>query len=176
MTAYKPKPMSGHFRPTRIDPNRIIELAEDGNSQNAIARQLKCTQPYVSKILKSVGMTGGKQVGSNPNAIASADEVIEYILTNGGTLKEAMEKLNLPVHPETVRRRAAKLEINIFSYRYMHMSSGIWQVTKPGFKAHTPAYGTYLIPVTCTNCGHETEITHQQLVRYTPIDCIECGH
>ncbi len=161
-------------RPVEIQPEKVLHLHKQGLSHSAIARELNCTQGYISTLLTKAGIRTG-QKGPNIHAIDNAELVIDYITTNGGSLREVLEHLQLDVCAETVRRVAKKKGIPIHHYRYFKMTKGIWVVHKPEFKGHHPKPGDYLLPVQCTHCGFETELLKRDMDKRNPVACSQCG-
>ena len=161
-------------RPIVIQPEIVLHLHKQGLSHSDIARELNCTQGYISTLLTKAGIRTG-QKGPNIHAIDNAELVIDYITTNGGSLREVLEYLQLDVCAETVRRVAKKKDIPIHKYRYFQKTNGVWIVHKPDFKGHYPKKGDYLLPVCCTHCGYETELLKRQMYVEHPVACPQCG-
>lgn len=161
-------------RPVVIKPEEVLKLHHEGLMTVEISRELGCSQGWVSTILNRSGIKTGKR-GQNPQAISNAEQVIDFITTNGGSLREVLQHLKLNVCAETVRRLAKKRGIPIHKYRYFRMSKGVWVVHKPGFKGHYPKSGDYLLPVACTHCGFEDELLKRDMHKAKPIPCPQCG-
>ncbi len=163
----------GHFRPIKIQIEDVLKLADQHMKTIDIAKEVGCSQGYVSKVLND--NERGRRKTPNFFASDNAAVVIDYICTNGGTLKQALEHLQLKVCAETVRRLARKLGIDIYSYRYFSKRNGVWVVNKAGYKTHCPKPADYLLPVACTHCGYETELLHRNMFKEKPKPCPQCG-
>jgi len=161
-------------RPVVIKSEDVLKLHHEGLLTVEISRELGCSQGWVSTLLNRAGIKTGKR-GRNPQAISNAERVIDFITTNGGSLREVLEHLKLNVCAETVRRLAKKRGIPIHNYRYFRMTSGVWVVHKAEFKGHFPKPGDYLLPIKCTHCGFETELLKRELEKQNPVSCPECG-
>ncbi len=161
-------------RPIVINADEVLKLHEQGLSTVEIATELGCSQGWASTLLNRAGIKTGKR-GANPKAISNAQQVIDYIIENGGSLRDVLERLKLNVCAETVRRLAKKKGIPIHNYRYFKMTKGIWVVHKPEFKGHYPRPGDYLLPVQCTHCGFESELLKRDMEKQKPIACPQCG-
>jgi len=161
-------------RPVVIKPEEVLKLHNEGLSTVEISRELGCSQGWASTLLNRSGIKTGKR-GQNPQAISNAERVIDFITTNGGSLREVLEHLKLNVCAETVRRLAKKRGIPIHNYRYFQMTSGVWVVHKAEFKGHHPKPGDYLLPVKCTHCGFETELLKRDMDKEKPVPCPQCG-
>jgi len=161
-------------RPVVIKPEEVLKLHKQGLSTIEISSELGCSQGWACTLLNRAGIKPGKR-GANPQAISNAEQVINYITTNGGSLRDVLEHLKLDVCAETVRRLAKKRDIPIHKYRYFKMCSGVWVVHKPEFKGHYPKPGDYLLPVSCTHCGYETELLKRDMDKKQPVPCPQCG-
>ncbi len=161
-------------RPVIHNKEEMITLLEKGLSQNAIAKQLGCTQSHVSKVLKERGLTEPGRMGKNPYGRENAQKVIDHITVNGGTIRNAILLLDLNVCDATVRRLAKEQDIDLYSYRHVGTKRRNWAVVKPGFSRASHSE-PYIIPVQCTNCGHEMTMKHHQLVKARPGVCPCCG-
>lgn len=161
-------------RPIEIQPEKVLHLHKQGLSHSDIARELNCTQGYISTLLTKAGIKSGRK-GPNIHAIDNAEIVIDYITTNGGSLRDVLEHLQLDVCAETIRRVAKKKGIPIHKYRYYQKTNGVWIVHKPDFKGHYPKKSDYLLPVSCTHCGYETELLHRKMFKEKPARCPQCG-
>ena len=162
-------------RPARIDKEKIVELHKQGKRQVEIAMTVGCSQGYVTRVLKDRTLElPGKSGGANPKARANAQRVLDYITTQGGTLRNALLQLNLNVCDATVRALAKEQKIDIAEYRYYQQRRSNWTVHKPGFRKREGSKHN-CIPVRCSECGHEDELHYLQFQSSHPKVCENCG-
>ena len=161
-------------KPKTIDTDQIFKLRKEGLTSSAIGKKLGCSQGYVSKVLTSAGLKTGHVGGANPSARANAQKIIDHIMKNGGSIREAMQKLELAVGACTVRTLAKDQGIDLMLYRHMSLTKGHWIVNRPYEKRATSGTSTP-VPCKCQECGHETTISFQQLSNRNPPVCENCG-
>ena len=159
---------------TKFDTSKIAELRQQGLTHQKIADEIGCTQGYVSRLLSQQGLGVGKGGGANAAARDNAKAVIESIKQNGGSIRQAIEKLELDVATCTVRTVAKELGIDLMLYRHIGMTKGHWVVALP-YPGHSTSGVMSKVPVTCKECGHETEISWYQLGGRRPPVCTSCG-
>lgn len=161
-------------RPAKIDKDKIVELHKQGLRQVDIARELGCSQCYITHVLDSRKVKRlGKKGGANPKARENAQKVLDSIVENGGTLREALMRMNLNVCDATVRVLAKEQGIDIQSYRYFKQRRSNWEVHKAGYRKENTHHN--IIPVRCSECGHETELHYLQFSSAHPMTCPSCG-
>ncbi len=161
-------------RPISIDREEVMRLTAEGVSQNEISKKLGCSQGYVSRLSRDLGLTEPGRMGRNPSGRGNAQKVIDHITVNGGSLRNAILLLDLNVCDATVRKLAKEQGIDLYTYRHVGTKRRNWAVVKPGFSRASHSE-PYIIPVQCTNCGHEMTMKHHQLVKARPGVCPCCG-
>ena len=161
-------------RPRKINHDLIIALAKEGLTPTQIAKQVGCSQPCASNVMRANGLGIGGVGGSNCNARRDAKKVLDYVLTNGGTLKDAMFYLELDVCAQTVRNLANELNIDFTLYRHYKQQRGIWVVYKP-YEGKGKAGKPLPVPVRCTSCGYEKSIHYLTFSGTRPTACPSCG-
>ena len=162
------------MRPAKIDKQHILELWEKLENTRLVAKQLGCSQGYVSRVKNEAGYA--KQSNSpNRKAKENANAVLDELVKAGGTLAEVMERLGLKVCSAVIYAVAKERNINTRDYRHLNKSNGHWAVTKPGDFYRVSKDGEYSIPVTCMNCGGEERLLYRQLYKEKPPICPHCG-
>ena len=115
-------------RPIKIHLSEVLALMDKGANQSEVARQLGCTPAYVGHLLRKSGIETSGSLGQNIHARANAQKVLDHIVNNGGTLRQAMLDLDLNVCDATVRDLAKETGINIPEYRYFRQKRRNWFV------------------------------------------------
>lgn len=151
-----------------------MALMDKGSNQSQVARELGCTPTYVGHLLRKAGHKTSGQLGANTHAREYAQKVLDFITTQGGTLRNALLQLNLDVCDATVRALAKEQQIDIAEYRYLGQRRSNWTVHQPGFRKHEGGNHNY-IPVQCNECGHEDELHYLQFQSAHPKMCESCG-
>ena len=161
-------------RPTKIHLDEVLALMNKGSNQSQVARELGCTPAYIGHLLRKAGHKTSGLLGANTHARANAQKVLDFITTEGGTLRNALLQLNLNVCDATVRALAKERQIDIAEYRYFGQRRRNWTVDKPGFRKREGSKHNY-IPVRCCECGHEDELHYLQFQSAHPKVCPNCG-
>ncbi len=161
-------------RPIKFDKGEMIKLHSEGATQSEISRKLGCTPAYVRKVLIDAGLTPTGRKGANPRARRNAQQVIDYIVQHGGSLRDALVTLDLDVCAVTVRTLAKDQGIDIFSYRYLGLKKQHWSVHKPGFYRNGKSR-YYVVPVECSHCGHQSEMHLYEFDKAKLPTCPSCG-
>ena len=127
-------------------------------SQHQLAEELGCTQPRLSVLFKELGYPslpkGRTPVDAETQSQRDNDceRAIEYIEKHGGSINNAVRKLELP---ESFRLFVAaygkKVGFDFEIYRFAHRRYGHW-LTLPG-KAKPYSTMDYHVKAECTKCG-----------------------
>ena len=160
-------------RPRLFNVDQIVKLHNEGLNNCEVARKVGCSPGYVSNVLTKRGIRTGKGLGANPHSQPNAQLVLDHIIANGGTLRNALIALDLKVCDVTVRELAKKQGIEIAQYRYFKQQKRNWLVHKPGFRKNDKAHNQ--MPVRCTQCGFETELSYQAFRNSNPCKCPSCS-
>ena len=160
-------------RPVKIHLNDVLALMDKGANQSEVARQLGCTPAYIGHLLRKSGVETSGSQGQNIHARANAQKVLDHIVNNGGTLREALLSLDLQVCDATVRDLAKEHGIKIADYRYFMQRRRNWFVYKPGFRKGDSIFN--VLPVECTECGHQMELDFMAFTKAKPCACPNCG-
>lgn len=160
-------------RPRKFPKEKILQLYIDGKNQSQIANEIGCSQGYVRRLLSDNNLIDRRRKGQNPDGIKNAQKIIDHIMTNGGSIRAAILLLDLDVCSTTVRKLAAELGIDIYSYRYIATKRRNWLVHKPGYEI--TATSTRILPVQCTHCGYETTFPYWRFQKAHPMVCPKCG-
>lgn len=163
-------------RPRKIDHKAVIETFAKTQDYKITADKHGISVASVYKILNKNNLFKPKEPYTNV-VRRKANELIDYIMINGGTIPETIRKLGVKISHIIVCKEAKKRGIRLLDYKHMSKKIGCWIVTKPGFSRRGGPKGEYFIPVTCKNCGHEHHIREGVISGRvsTPPPCPNCG-
>ena len=161
-------------RPRKINHDAVVELAKQGLTPTQIAKQVGCSQPCASSIMRANGFGLGMTGGSNRKARADAQKVIDHIISSGGTLKEALLELDVDVCAQTVRNLANEQGLDLTLYRHFKLQRGVWVVPRP-YQTKGKASKPLPVPVQCIHCGFEKEVHYLTFTGTRPTACPKCG-
>lgn len=127
-------------------------------SQHQLARELGCTAPRISKLFQELGYpalpSGRSPADAETQSIRDdlCEQVIDFIESKGGSIKNAVRALNLPdAFRFHVSAYARKVGFDLEAYRFAHRRYGYW-LTLPG-KAVPYTTSDYHLQAECTKCG-----------------------
>ena len=127
-------------------------------SQHQLARELGCTASRISILFKELGypcLPSGRQP-ADAEALSKrheqCEQVIAFIETKGGSVKNAVRALELPeafrLH---VAEYAKQTGFDLEAFRFAHRRYGAW-LTLPG-RAVPYSTRDYRLKAECTKCG-----------------------
>ena len=144
-------------RPRRVDYAAVLKTFKEEDNYNKTAEIHNISIASVRKILDKHGLLKPREPYTNM-VRRRANEIIDYIMVNGGTIPQVIRDLGVKVSHVIVCEEVQKRDIRLLDYKHMSKEVGCWKVTKPGFSRHGGAQGEYYVPVTCKDCGHEHQI------------------
>jgi len=158
--------------PRRVNRELIFELRKEGLTLKEIGEIVGIKSTYAWKILKNEGEEQGIP---NPTEFKqeNARKVVEEILENGGRPKEAINKLGLYVSPNTVRKMAKTMRVNLADYVYYKSENFNWIVDTPG--THKADEGKLSLYATCKHCGNQQSMRCYAISEIGGPNCKSCG-
>ena len=149
-------------------------------SQHQLAKELGCTQPRLSTLFKELSYPtlpkGRTPLDSEAQSKRNdlCEQAIEFIEKNGGSINNAVRKLELP---ESFRLFVAaygkKIGFDFEFYRFAHRRYGHW-LTLPG-KAIPYSTMDYRLQAECTKCGSVHTVQLVNLKSGASTQCRACA-
>ena len=149
-------------------------------SQHQLAKELGCTQPRVSALFKELGYPSlpKGRAPLDPEAQSNRDDLcelaIEYIEKHGGSINNAVRKLELPESFRLFISAYGKaVDFDFERYRFAHRRYGHW-LTLPG-KAIPYSTMDYRLQAECTKCGTVHTVQLVNLKSGSSTQCRACA-
>ena len=169
----KPKPLRSRIL------ERKVEIETSGKSQHWWAKELKCTQPAISRVFKELGIQSDyqlKQKGKADDRARRYEEyhkALMYILSNGKQTPEAIKTLGLGVNMQEFRCFAKSIGINLSEWQFAWQRYGSWLVLPGPFEVRPPV--NYIVPAVCLACGKHGTLNLNNARSNKTSTCISCS-
>ena len=163
-------------RPRRINHKAVLETFAKSQDYKITAETHGISVASVYKILAKNNLYKPKEPYSNV-VRRRANELIDYIMVNGGTIPSTIRDLGVKISHVIVCEEVQRRGIRLLDYKHMSKKVGCWVVTKPGFQRHDGPKSEYYVPVTCQHCGHEHQIRERIISgkQHSAPACPNCG-
>lgn len=163
-------------RPRNIDHAAVLKTFEKEDNYKKTAEIHDISISAVRKILDKHGLLKPREPYTDV-VRRRANEIIDYIMANGGTIPQVIRDLGVKISHVIVCEEVQKRGLRLLDYKHMSKEVGCWKVTKPGFKRHGSPQGEYYVPVTCKDCGHEHLIRERIISsnNHSAPACPNCG-
>lgn len=105
--------------------------------------------------------------------LQAIQKVVDYILENGGSVPNAVRKLNATVSVRSVYKYAKEHNIDLSRYRYACLRYGNWVITN-----HPPtrvSLNDMLLKATCVLCGTNKDVYLSNLRSGKSKSCKSCA-
>ena len=156
-----------------IDADLVLELYEAGYATTYIGKVVGCTPANIRNHLLNKGIVVRPHSHSLSYRLSDSMEVIRSILSEGGTLKEALKRLGINIDPNTVRRAACTRGIDLQAYLYLNKQNKNWLVSTPGHWKRED--GKKYVIATCKTCGMFSEVPVLKLDSVNQPICGSCS-
>jgi hypothetical protein len=142
-------------------------------SQYKMAKDLNVTQPHIARALKTLGIKRSV-VYDNSERDALCEQVVDYILENGGYVVPTIRKLGLKLYKNAVYDYCKERQIDLEPYRFAYRRYGYW-LTLPGIPERRYA-ADYRVKAECTRCGSIHQVSIINLRTGASTQCRACSN
>lgn len=144
-------PVGGQSKVEPLLREMLPRIVENKMGTHEIAREIGFTQPAVFKALKKMGISLQPRRTQKEATARIAERILKDLMTHGGYVKTAMERLGVKIDPQIVRELAKAQGINISHYRYADQVFGQWQAQVGPFERTKTL--DLLVTCKCLGCG-----------------------